>query len=228
MRLHRPRGDDRDVAERGGLADGLGRAVHLGEAAAIGADGGEQVVFRTRASRRRGRSGCFRCRWRRSCGGSARGTGGPRLRSSSFRRTRRSAGKSCGFSDGQLELAALAADRGAVAVGLDAERGVAAFAEDGAEAGDRQHGGAGRLDFDAGDVVADADFEVGGHERGRVLGDLELDVLQDRLGAAGRGDGGDGLKGVQQFFAVAGDFHRRDVLCDTLILVREKRCDVRA
>ena len=43
--IHRTRGNDRDIAERGGCADGLGRAVHLGEAAAIGADGGEDVVF---------------------------------------------------------------------------------------------------------------------------------------------------------------------------------------
>ena len=43
--LHRARGDDGHIAERGGLADGLGRAFHLGEAAAIGADGGEHVVL---------------------------------------------------------------------------------------------------------------------------------------------------------------------------------------
>ena len=41
----------------------------------------------------------------------------------------------------------------------------------------------------------------------RVRRDLELDVLQDRLGAAGRGDGGDGLECVEQLFAIAGDFH---------------------
>ena len=41
---------------------------------------------------------------------------------------------------------------------------------------------------------------------------FELDVLQNRLGAAGRRDGGDGLKRVQQLFSVAGDFHRREIL----------------
>ena len=70
----------------------------------------------------------------------------------------------------------------------------------------------GDVDLDAGDFVADADFEVGGHERGLVLRDFELDVLQNRLGAAGRGDGGDGLERVQHLLAVAGDFHRGEVL----------------
>ena len=43
--VHRACGDDGHVAEGGGGADGLGGAVHLGEAAAVGADGGEDVVF---------------------------------------------------------------------------------------------------------------------------------------------------------------------------------------
>ncbi len=43
--VHRARGDDGDVAERGRLADGLGGAFHFGEAAAVGADGGEDVVL---------------------------------------------------------------------------------------------------------------------------------------------------------------------------------------
>ena len=99
------------------------------------------------------------------------------------------------------------------------------FAEDGSEAGDRQHGGAGRVGFDAGHFVADADFEVGGHERGFVLGHFEFDVLQDGLRAAGRGDGRDGLKRVQHLFAVAGDFHRCEVLSNALSAFPWKRFD---
>ena len=47
-------------------------------------------------------------------------------------------------------------------------------------------------------------------ERAAFVVDFELDVLQDRLGAAGGSDGGGRLKGGQEFFAIAGDFHGRE------------------
>ena len=73
-----------------------------------------------------------------------------------------------GIGDRELELAPFAADGGAGAVGFDAERVVAALAEDRTELVDGQQHRAGRVDVDAGHFVADADFEVGGHQRGAL------------------------------------------------------------
>ena len=64
---------------------------------------------------------------------------------------------------------------------------------------------------------------VGGHERGFVLSHFQFDVLQDWLRAAGRCDGRYGLKGVQHLFAVAGDFHRCEVLSNALAAFPWKR-----
>ena len=214
--IHRAGGDDRDVAEGGGRADGLGGAVHLGEAAAVGADGGEDVVFPLELDAAEGVAAAF------VVGGEDRAADQFAEQAGRDFVVARFAELGDGREvlrvfRGELELAALAADRGAVVAGFDAERGVARFAEDGSEAGDRQHGGAGRFGFDAGHFVADADFEVGGHERGFVLRHFEFDVLQDGLRAAGRGDGRYGLKRVQHLFAVAGDFHRCEVLSNALV-----------
>ena len=87
------------------------------------------------------------------------------------------------------------------------ELGVAVFAEDLAHLVDRQHGGAGGFDFDAGDVDADADFQVGSQKRAAFGRHFKLYIVKDRFGAARGGDGGGGLESGLELFAVEGDFH---------------------
>ena len=109
--LHRAGGDDRHVAERGRLADGLGGAFHLGQAAAVGADGGEHVVFPFELHAAQGVAAAF------VVGGEDRAADqlaeqpGRELVVARFAELRRSAGNRAGSPTGQLELAALAADR---------------------------------------------------------------------------------------------------------------------
>ncbi len=116
-----------------------------------------------------------------------------------------------GVFGAEAELAALAADERALQVGFERELGVAVLAEDLTHLVDREHSGAGGFDFDAGDLNADADFQVGGQERAAFGGDFELDVVQDGLGAAGGGDGGGGLKSGLELFAIEADFHGREI-----------------
>ena len=83
-----------------------------------------------------------------------------------------------------MELAPLAADQHLAAVALQVEFLVGAFGKDLAEAVAGQDHAAGRFDREARHLDADAHLQVGAHQDGPVLGDFELDVLQDRLGAA--------------------------------------------
>ena len=199
--------DDRASPIGGGFADGLGGAFHFGEAATIGADGDELAVVEFELDAAEGVAAAFVV---------------GRKNRTADQLTEQASGNFVitGFGElgdrreilrvfrGEFELAAFAADLGAIGTGFDAERSVAAFAEDRAEAGDGEHGSAGDIDLDAIDFVADADFEVGGHQRGVVLGDFEFHVLQNRLGAASRRDRCDRLEGVQHLLAVDGDLHR--------------------
>ena len=130
--LHRPGGDDRHVAERGWLADRLSGAFHLGQPAAVGADGGEDVVLPFELHAAQGVAAAF------VVGGEDRAADqlaeqpGRELVVARFAELR-DGREIRADSRGQLELAAFAADGGAVAVGFDAERVVAALAQDRAE-----------------------------------------------------------------------------------------------
>ena len=172
--VHRAGGNDRDIAEGSGCADGLGRAVHLREAATIGADGGEDVVFPLELDAAEGVAAAFVVgREDRAANQFAEqagrnfvvarfaelGDGREVLRV--FRR--------------ELELAALAADRACrrcrtsmrnvaslLSRRMDPNRATGSTAAPGV------------VGFDASHFVADADFEVGGHQRGLVLRSLRV------------------------------------------------------
>ena len=68
---------------------------------------------------------------------------------------------------------------------------------------DRQDHAAGGLDADALHVDANPDLQVGTHEDAFVVMHLQLQVLQDWLGAAGGGHAGGGLEGVEQLLTLA-------------------------
>ena len=113
----------------------------------------------------------------------------------------RDVGKFVRIFAGEFPFAAFAADQRALRIAFQMQFFVGAFAQNRAEAGDWQDGAAGGFDRDAGYGNANADFQVGGHERGYVGGDFQFDVLQNGLGAAGRGDAGRRLKCREKFFS---------------------------
>ena len=118
----------------------------------------------------------------------------------------------------QLELAPLAADLDLAAVAFDGKLLVAALAQDREEPRDRQDDAARGLDADALHVDANPDLQVGAHEDAFVVMHLQLEVLQDRLGAAGGGHAGGRLESVKQFLTLACDFHESVSLFKLLVL----------
>ena len=69
-----------------------------------------------------------------------------------------------------------------------------------------------RLDLDAGDLVANADFGVGSQQRGLAAGDLQLDVLEDFFGSSRRHNSADNLQGGRQRRTVTMQFHVRETI----------------
>ena len=196
---HGAAGDDGGLA--GGLvaADAHGGTFHFGQAAAIGADGDDFVGIHFQQYAAQGVAAAF------VIGGEdgaadhfAEQAGGELVEF--FFLEGGDVGEFVGVFLGQFPLAAVAADLRALAVAFQVQFFVSRFAQDGTEAGDGQDGVAGGFDGHAGNADADADFQVGGHQHGFVFGDLQLDVLEDGLGAAGWGHGGGGLEGRVEFF----------------------------
>ena len=65
----------------------------------------------------------------------------------------------------------------------------------------------GFLDLDAAHFQADAELQIGRHQRAAVLFDNGLDVAQDRLDVPGGNRGAGELACRQESFAVTNDFH---------------------
>ncbi len=168
--LHGPRGNDRGAV--GGLmpADGVGGAFHFGQTAAVGADGDDFLVADLQQHAAEGVAAAFVVGGEERAADQLAEAGGRKAREFFFGELRRPRGTRRGFRR-----------RGGTRC---ARRGQACFAdrlracslasrvlaEDLTHLVDREDGGAGGFDFDAGDLNADADFEVGGQERGRLRG----------------------------------------------------------
>jgi hypothetical protein len=182
-------------------ADRFRGPFHLGQAAAVRADGDDFLLVELDQHAAEGVAAAFHV-------GGELGAEDDLLEQRSgndmvfFLVERRDRGKLSGVFAGELEFAPLPFDDRPLRGRFDLQLLVAAFAEDSAEVGQRQDGASFLLHLHSFDRNANPNLHIGRHEDGPGLGHVELHVLQDRLGAAAGGEESGSLECGSQLLAV--------------------------